>query len=264
MLSPDTEYVCNLLFKLSENCRGMHCPVKVRDVLHQENKEAEFLYFITPEPSNIHDITRVPKQREDGWMEIQLWKFNSAHEFKDDSLSMNMRFTSLEGTMPGLIVIMATSGKKKAVAEPVARARDPRDVETIKRLLQRIQEIEFQRLQQDSPADETKTESNVWDDGSEDGNHFGRGNPSFLLAGGSNLFVKKEEMNEKLKKFREIAGIGDGEDYVLDERDLEGDFYPDEYDRKMKKVFDDDQNEPATENISAQQDIQEELPTEEV
>nr|GFD07759.1 protein kinase-like domain, phloem protein 2-like protein [Tanacetum cinerariifolium] len=82
----------------------MHCPVKVRDILHQENKEAEFLYFITPEPSNIHDITRVPEQREDGWMEIQLWNFNSAQEFKDDSLSMNMRFTSLEGTMSGLIV----------------------------------------------------------------------------------------------------------------------------------------------------------------
>ncbi|GJW17080.1 kinase-like domain, phloem protein 2-like protein [Tanacetum coccineum] len=47
---------------------------------------------------------RVPNQREDGWMEIQLWKFNSAHEFKDDSLSINMKFTSLEGTMSGLIV----------------------------------------------------------------------------------------------------------------------------------------------------------------
>ncbi|GKA56179.1 kinase-like domain, phloem protein 2-like protein [Tanacetum coccineum] len=110
MLSPDTEYVCNQLFKLSENCQGMHCPVKVRDALHQENKEAEFLYFITPEPSNIHDITRVPKQREDGWMEIQLWKFNSAHEFKDDSLSMNMKFTSHEGTMSGLIAVQCLHG----------------------------------------------------------------------------------------------------------------------------------------------------------
>ncbi|GJS21487.1 kinase-like domain, phloem protein 2-like protein [Tanacetum coccineum] len=104
LLSSDTEYVCYLLFKLSKNCQGMHCPVKVRDIPHQENKEAEFLYFITLEPSNIHDITRVPKQREDGWMEIQLWKFKSAHEFKDVSPSINMRFTSLEGTMSGLIV----------------------------------------------------------------------------------------------------------------------------------------------------------------
>ncbi|GJV29185.1 kinase-like domain, phloem protein 2-like protein, partial [Tanacetum coccineum] len=104
LLSPDTKYVCFLLFKLSENCQGTHCPVKVRDVLHQGKKEAEYLYFITPEPTNIHDITLVPRQRKDGWMEIQLQKFNSAHEFKDDSLSMNMRFTSLEGTMSGLIV----------------------------------------------------------------------------------------------------------------------------------------------------------------
>ncbi|PWA93895.1 Protein kinase, ATP binding site-containing protein [Artemisia annua] len=104
MLSPDTEYVCYLVFKLSEKCQGLHCPVEVRDILHKENNEAEFVYFITPSPLNINGITRVPKQREDGWMEIQVWKFNSTHEFKDDSLSMNMKFTSHEGTMSGLIV----------------------------------------------------------------------------------------------------------------------------------------------------------------
>nr|GEX74148.1 hypothetical protein [Tanacetum cinerariifolium] len=43
-------------------------------------------------------------------------------------------------------------------------ARDPRDVETIERLQQRIQELEFQQLQQDSPTEEAKSESNVWDD----------------------------------------------------------------------------------------------------
>ncbi|GJW64058.1 kinase-like domain, phloem protein 2-like protein [Tanacetum coccineum] len=104
MLSSDTEYMGYLLFKLSENCQGMDCPVKIRDVLHQKNNEAEFFYFTTPNPLNINDITRVPKQREDGWMEILLWKFNSAHEFKYDSLFMNMKFTSLEGIMSGLIV----------------------------------------------------------------------------------------------------------------------------------------------------------------
>nr|GFA68304.1 probable serine/threonine-protein phosphatase 2A regulatory subunit B'' subunit TON2 [Tanacetum cinerariifolium] len=40
-------------------------------------------------------------------MEIQLWKFNSDCEYKDDSLSMNMRFTSLEGTMSGLINVFS-------------------------------------------------------------------------------------------------------------------------------------------------------------
>ncbi|PWA73099.1 protein kinase-like domain, Phloem protein 2-like protein [Artemisia annua] len=104
MLSQDTEYVCYLVFKLSEICQGLHCPIKVRDVLHKENNEAEFVYFITPSPLNINGITRVPKQREDGLMEIQVWKFNSTHEFKDDSLSIEMKFTSHEGYMCGLIV----------------------------------------------------------------------------------------------------------------------------------------------------------------
>nr|GEX99324.1 TATA box-binding protein-associated factor RNA polymerase I subunit B isoform X1 [Tanacetum cinerariifolium] len=53
---------------------------------------------------------------------------------------------------------------------------DPRDVK-IASLKQRIQELEFPQLQQDSPAEEAETESNVWDDGSEDVNPFGRGNP---------------------------------------------------------------------------------------
>ncbi|GKE71276.1 kinase-like domain, phloem protein 2-like protein, partial [Tanacetum coccineum] len=55
-------------------------------------------------PLNIHDITRIPKRREDGWMEIQVWKFNSTLEFKDDSLSILMNFESLDGNMSGLIV----------------------------------------------------------------------------------------------------------------------------------------------------------------
>ncbi|GJW26764.1 kinase-like domain, phloem protein 2-like protein [Tanacetum coccineum] len=104
MLSQDTEYVCYLVFKLSEKRHGLHCPLKVRDVLRKENNKAEFVYFITPSALNINGNTRVPKHREDGWMEIQVWKFNSSHEFKDGTLSIDMKFTSHEGTMSGLIV----------------------------------------------------------------------------------------------------------------------------------------------------------------
>nr|GEU90918.1 protein kinase-like domain, phloem protein 2-like protein [Tanacetum cinerariifolium] len=105
MLSPGTEYACYLLFKLSEEDHGLRDPVKVRDILHQENKEAEFfVYFITSSQLNIHDFTRVPKQREDGWMEIQVWKFNSTHESKNGSLSIDMKFTCQEGIMSGLII----------------------------------------------------------------------------------------------------------------------------------------------------------------
>ncbi|GJV17189.1 cyclic nucleotide-binding domain-containing protein [Tanacetum coccineum] len=74
---------------------------------------------------------------------------------------------------------MTTRGRKKAIAEPAPPAHDPRDVETIERLQQRIQELGFQQLQRDLPAEETETESNVWDDGSEDVNPFGGGNFRF-------------------------------------------------------------------------------------
>lgn len=51
--------------------------------------------------------------------------------------------------------------------------------------------------------------------------------------------LKKKELNEKLKKIRETAGIGENEVCVLDEHDLEEEFDPDEYDKKMKTAFDD-------------------------
>ncbi|GJW91549.1 kinase-like domain, phloem protein 2-like protein [Tanacetum coccineum] len=54
MLSPFTEYVCYLVFKLSEKCRELHCPVKVRDLLHRRNKETKNLYFRTSAPFNRH------------------------------------------------------------------------------------------------------------------------------------------------------------------------------------------------------------------
>nr|GEU83726.1 RNA-directed DNA polymerase [Tanacetum cinerariifolium] len=74
-------------------------------------------------------------------------------------------------------VIKETRGRKKSVAEPAPHARDHRDVETIERLQQRIQELEFQQLQQDSPTEEAETKPNIWDDGSEDVNPFGGGKP---------------------------------------------------------------------------------------
>ncbi|GKF14222.1 hypothetical protein Tco_0055684, partial [Tanacetum coccineum] len=74
---------------------------------------------------------------------------------------------------------MYTHGRKKAEAVPVPPARDPRDVETIERLQQRIQELEFQQLQQDSPTEEAESKSNVWDDGPEDINPFGEIKPRY-------------------------------------------------------------------------------------
>lgn len=52
--------------------------------------------------------------------------------------------------------------------------------------------------------------------------------------------LKKKEIEEKLEKIRAIAGIdGDGA-CAIDEDDLEEEFDPEEYDRKMKETFDED------------------------
>ncbi|KAK6114859.1 hypothetical protein DH2020_007128 [Rehmannia glutinosa] len=51
--------------------------------------------------------------------------------------------------------------------------------------------------------------------------------------------LKKKEINEKLEKIREVAGIGKDESVFLDEDDLEEEFDPEAYDKKMKEAFGD-------------------------
>ncbi|TMX00336.1 hypothetical protein EJD97_001034 [Solanum chilense] len=51
--------------------------------------------------------------------------------------------------------------------------------------------------------------------------------------------LKKKEMKEKLEKIKETAGIGDDGVCLLDMDDLEEEFDPDKYDRKMKASFGD-------------------------
>ncbi|GKD29347.1 kinase-like domain, phloem protein 2-like protein, partial [Tanacetum coccineum] len=104
MLSPDTEYGCYLVFKLSEQCGGLHCPVKVRDLLQRKNEEAGIVYFISPGSWNVHDFIKTPKQRRDGWMEVNVWNFKSKHNLENGSFHVNLKLTSYEGTMSGLIV----------------------------------------------------------------------------------------------------------------------------------------------------------------
>ncbi|KAI7746094.1 hypothetical protein M8C21_024659 [Ambrosia artemisiifolia] len=100
-LSVDTDYACYLIFKLSQECHGLQCPVKVQDVLLRKNKEFKFLYFRSPRLVNIHASGRVPKQREDGLMEVIVWEFNSGNK---DYVPMSLKLRCYEGTMSGLIV----------------------------------------------------------------------------------------------------------------------------------------------------------------
>ncbi|PWA89350.1 protein kinase-like domain, Phloem protein 2-like protein [Artemisia annua] len=103
-LSPFTEYACYLVFKLSEKCRELHCPVKVRDLLHRKIKETKTVYFRSPAPFNQHDGNSVPNQRADGWMEVMVWKFNSKYKLANNLIPMNLKLIAYEGTMSGLTI----------------------------------------------------------------------------------------------------------------------------------------------------------------
>jgi len=104
LLSPDTSYTCYLVFELSENCMGLKCPVKTRDLLDKSNNDTTFFYFRSPSLVNLHRDKRVPKQREDGWMEVMVGELNSYNEHNDDYFPMNLKLVCLEGNMFGLIV----------------------------------------------------------------------------------------------------------------------------------------------------------------
>ncbi|KAK9068521.1 hypothetical protein SSX86_012635 [Deinandra increscens subsp. villosa] len=102
-LSLDANYACHLIFTLSPKCHGLHCPVKVQDVL-EKNKEFKFLYFRSPRFVHLQGNGRVPEHREDGLMEVILWEFNSGNKPSDDNLPMSLKLRCYEGNMYGLIV----------------------------------------------------------------------------------------------------------------------------------------------------------------
>ncbi|KAJ0511663.1 putative protein kinase RLK-Pelle-LRR-I-1 family [Helianthus annuus] len=104
MLSANSQNACYLVFKLSEKCCGLHGPVIVRDLFNWGSKETGILYFRHTNPWNVRDTDWVPRQRKDGWMEVIVWKFNLNYELKDDPLFVNLKLTTYEGTMSGLIV----------------------------------------------------------------------------------------------------------------------------------------------------------------
>ncbi|PRQ41511.1 putative KRR1 interacting protein [Rosa chinensis] len=52
--------------------------------------------------------------------------------------------------------------------------------------------------------------------------------------------LKKKENDDRVKKIMKIAGIKEGEESLFDSKELENEFDPQEYDRMMKKAFDDE------------------------
>lgn len=104
MLSADTTYACFLVFKISEKCRGLKCPVKARDLLPNRKERTKIVYLTSPNTVNLDKIKWIPHEREDGWMEIRVWEIIYDNTHNDEFVPMDLKLTSFEGTMRGLIV----------------------------------------------------------------------------------------------------------------------------------------------------------------
>ncbi|GJX56423.1 kinase-like domain, phloem protein 2-like protein [Tanacetum coccineum] len=85
------------LFSLTEVNGKTHLMLPAKAALHDFTNDKLFTSKSSAE-------SRIPRQRTDGLMEVEVWKFNSTHDLKNNCLPMSLRLTSYEGTMSGLIV----------------------------------------------------------------------------------------------------------------------------------------------------------------
>ncbi|GKE09063.1 hypothetical protein Tco_1412614, partial [Tanacetum coccineum] len=121
----------------------------------------------------------------DRWSRDQHIKLvNIIGEPSEDMLTRSMA-TKLTAASASECLIFAGRGNKP----------DPRDIK-ISSLKQHIQELEFSQLHQDSPEKEAETESNIQDDGLEDVDPFGGGNPGFYDEYYDNPLLTKETESE--------------------------------------------------------------------
>ncbi|CAH1427533.1 unnamed protein product [Lactuca virosa] len=118
LLSPVRTYAVYLVYKLQDNHFGFEAPVKVTDVIARrtyERNHSWYIFFLSPQtpvirrkvyqnthnPLNRPKIKGLPQQRNDGWMEVQVWKFQTNTKRLPDELLL----TFFDNNLPrGLIV----------------------------------------------------------------------------------------------------------------------------------------------------------------
>ncbi|XP_071696996.1 uncharacterized protein [Rutidosis leptorrhynchoides] len=103
MLSSDTAYACFLVFKLSDKCRGLKCPIKARELLPYKKERTKIISLTCQSFVNLDNIKWVPEQREDGWMEVVVWE-TVTEKYNAETIPMDLKLICFEGTMAGLIV----------------------------------------------------------------------------------------------------------------------------------------------------------------
>ncbi|XP_042758545.2 uncharacterized protein LOC111908106 [Lactuca sativa] len=81
MLSPETTYAAYLVYKLQENHFRFEPPVKVYMPLTSSVTDPWYIYLLSHQAPLIRDKVyqkkRLPQQRSDGWMEVQVYEFQT-------------------------------------------------------------------------------------------------------------------------------------------------------------------------------------------
>nr|XP_043628063.1 uncharacterized protein LOC122599568 [Erigeron canadensis] len=121
LLSPETKYACYLVYKIERG--GCTSPMRVRYYPRDWGswKYGSYIYLVSPQTpvirpkagQNTHNplirprLKGIPQQRSDGWMEVQVWEFQTDTTAMTviPSLSLDYQGTYHEDYLKGLIII---------------------------------------------------------------------------------------------------------------------------------------------------------------
>ncbi|KAM0070251.1 putative protein kinase RLK-Pelle-CrRLK1L-1 family [Helianthus debilis subsp. tardiflorus] len=92
LVSSETTYACYLVYKLPKNQSRFEAPVTVKDKLCETGDTNWYIYLTSPQipvirpkaRQNTHNplsrpkIKSLPQQRNDGWIEVQIWELRAA------------------------------------------------------------------------------------------------------------------------------------------------------------------------------------------
>ncbi|KAD6453721.1 hypothetical protein E3N88_08427 [Mikania micrantha] len=117
LLSPQTTYATYLVYKyLPENQSRFEGPVEVSETFGSDHNHW-YIYLVSPTTpvirpnanQNTHNpvyrpkIKGIPQQRNDGWMEVQIWEFQTAATI--EMIHMNLQLTPCGATrFVGLVI----------------------------------------------------------------------------------------------------------------------------------------------------------------
>ncbi|MFS7928098.1 putative protein kinase RLK-Pelle-CrRLK1L-1 family [Helianthus anomalus] len=113
LVSFETTYACYLVYKLPEDQSGFKAPVEVEDNKCDSVDKICYIYLTSPQTpvikpkagQNTHNplsrpkIKGLPQQRNDGWIEVQIWELRAA-----TTINMELRLKLCDKKFSGLII----------------------------------------------------------------------------------------------------------------------------------------------------------------